>query len=142
MNHPPGPRPFSTHGVSVEEGIAVKRFRSQVDGDERRLYGDEPRREWRALKLLARYAPGLAPKPIRADLDADPPLIAMSQVPGEPLGTRPVTEAQEDAIAAALSVRITRFRRQCSERLSERQAARHCSATAPGTWRTPATPRC
>jgi thiamine kinase-like enzyme len=27
----------------------------------------------------------------------------MSQVPGEPLGTRPVTEAQEDAIAAALS---------------------------------------
>jgi phosphotransferase family enzyme len=27
----------------------------------------------------------------------------MCQVPGEPLGTRPVTEAQEDAIAAALS---------------------------------------
>jgi hypothetical protein len=72
-------------------------------GDERRLYGDEPRREWRALELLARYAPGLAPRPIRADLDADPPLIAMSRVPGGPLGTRPVTEAQEDAIAAALS---------------------------------------
>ena len=99
---PSGPRPFSTHGITVEEGIAVKRFRSHV-GDERRLYGDEQRREWRALKLLARYAPGLAPKPIRADLDADPSLIAMSQVPGEPLGTRPVTEAQEDAIAAALS---------------------------------------
>ncbi len=100
---PSGPRLFSTHGVAVEEGIAVKRFRSHVDGDERRLYGDEPRREWRALKLLARYAPGLAPRPIWADLDADPPLIAMSQVPGEPLGTRPVTKAQEDAIAAALS---------------------------------------
>jgi len=100
---PSGPRLFSTHGITVEEGIAVKRFRSHVDGDERRLYGDEPRREWRALKLLARYAPGLAPRPIRADPDADPPLIAMSQVPGEPLGTRPVTQAQEDAIAAALS---------------------------------------
>jgi aminoglycoside phosphotransferase (APT) family kinase protein len=100
---PPGPRPFMTHGITVEDGLAVKRFRSHVDGDERRLYGDEPHREWRALKLLARHAPGLAPRPIRASLDADPPLIVMSQVPGEPLGTRPVTEAQEDAIAAALS---------------------------------------
>ena len=100
---PSGPRLFSTHGVTVEEGIAVKRFRSHVDGDERRLYSDEPRREWRALQLLARYAPGFAPKPIRADLDADPPLIAMSQLPGDPLGARPVTQAQEDAIAAALS---------------------------------------
>ena len=99
---PSGPRPFSTHGVTVEEGIAVKRFRSHVGG-ERWLHGDEPRREWRALELLARHAPGLAPRPIRADLDADPPLISMSQVPGEPLGTRPVTEAQVDAIAAALS---------------------------------------
>lgn len=100
---PSGPRPFSTHGITVEEGIAVKRFRSPVNGDERRLYGDEPRREWRALTLLARYAPGLAPRPIRADLDADPPLIAMSRLPGAPLGTRPVTEAQESAIAATLS---------------------------------------
>jgi aminoglycoside phosphotransferase (APT) family kinase protein len=101
---PSDPRPFSTHGITVGEGTAVKRFRSHVDGDGRLLlYGDEPRREWRALKLLARYAPGLAPRPIRADLDADPPLIVMSQVPGEPLGTRPVTGAQEDAIAAALS---------------------------------------
>jgi aminoglycoside phosphotransferase (APT) family kinase protein len=41
--------------------------------------------------------------PIRAELDADPPLIVMSRVPGEPLGTRPVTRVQEDAIAAALS---------------------------------------
>jgi len=99
----PGPRPFSTHGITVEEGIAVKRFRSPVNGDERRLYGDEPRREWRALTLLARYAPGLAPRPIRADLDADPPLIAMSLSPGAPLGTRQVTEAQENAIASALT---------------------------------------
>jgi aminoglycoside phosphotransferase (APT) family kinase protein len=100
---PSGPGPFSTHDITVEEGIAVKRFRSPAGSDERRLYGDEPRREWRALTLLARYAPGLAPRPIRADLDADPPLIAMSKVPGEPLGTRLVTGVQEDAIVAALS---------------------------------------
>jgi hypothetical protein len=99
---PSGPRPFSTHGITVENGVAVKRFRSPIDGGERRLYGDEPRREWRALELLARYAPGLAPAPVRADLDADPPLIAMSVVPGEPLGIRPVTAEQEGAIAAAL----------------------------------------
>jgi len=99
---PSGPRLFSTHDIAVGEGIAVKRFRSDVDSGERRLYGDEPRREWRALELLARYAPGLAPRPVRADLDADPPLIAMSRVPGEPLGACPVTGAQEDAIAAAL----------------------------------------
>ena len=83
--------------------MAVKRFRPHAGGDERRLYGNEPRREWRALQLLARYAPGLAPRPVRADLDADPPLIVMSQAPGDPLGARPVTETQEDAIAAALS---------------------------------------
>ena len=97
-----GPRAFSTHAITIEEGVAIKRFRSPAGAD-RWLYGDEPRREWQALKLLARYAPGLAPSPIRAELDADPPLIEMSLVPGEPLGTRPVTPAQEHAIAAALS---------------------------------------
>ena len=87
----------------MEDGVAVKRFRSHVDDGERRLYGGEPRREWRALELLARYAPGLAPRPVREDLGADPPLIVMSVVPGEPLGTRPVSADQEDAIAAALA---------------------------------------
>jgi hypothetical protein len=99
---PSGPLPFSTHGITVEEGIVVKRFRSHVGDGARRLYGDEPRREWRALNLLARHAPGLAPKPVRADLQADPPLIVMSRVPGEPLGTSSVSEAQQNAIAMAL----------------------------------------
>jgi hypothetical protein len=61
---PSGPRPFSTHGITVEAEIAVKRYGSPVGDDDRRLYGDEPRREWRALGFLARYAPGLAPKPM------------------------------------------------------------------------------
>jgi Ser/Thr protein kinase RdoA (MazF antagonist) len=83
-----------THGVVFEEETAVKRFRHWAH--------DEPRREWQALSLLARYAPGLAPEPIRADLNADAPEVVMSRVPGEPLGTRPAPDAQVDAIAAAL----------------------------------------
>ncbi|HEY0937036.1 MAG TPA: aminoglycoside phosphotransferase family protein [Trebonia sp.] len=99
---PSVPSLFSTHGVTIEGEIAVKRFRSPVAGDERRLYGNEALREWRALELLARYAPGLAPRPVRAALNADQPLIVMSCIPGEPLGTAPVSEAQQTAIASAL----------------------------------------
>ena len=90
----PGPVPFTTHGVVFGERTAVKRFRHWAHG--------EPRREWRALTLLARYAPGLAAEPVRANLDGDPPEIVMSRVPGDPLGTRPATDTQTDAIAAAL----------------------------------------
>jgi hypothetical protein len=96
------PRPFSTHGVTVEGETVVKRFRPVVAGDERKLYGNEALREWRALELLARYAPGLAPRPIRADLNGDQPLIVMSRVPGEPLGTGLVGEGEQGAIALAL----------------------------------------
>lgn len=99
---PSARRPFSTHGVTVEGETAIKRFRSPVVGDERRLYGNEALREWRALELLGRYAPGLAPRPIRADLNADQPLIAMSRVPGEPLGTALASKAQQGAIASVL----------------------------------------
>jgi hypothetical protein len=46
----------STHEIEIDGGQVVKRFRS----GER----DEPRREWRALTLLAEFAPGLAPVPV------------------------------------------------------------------------------
>lgn len=58
-----------THGVIIRGATAVKRFRHWTR--------EEPRREWQALVLLARYAPGLAPEPVRADLMADPPEIIM-----------------------------------------------------------------
>jgi Ser/Thr protein kinase RdoA (MazF antagonist) len=90
-----GPVPFVTHGVVLDEGTVVKRFRHWAR--------QEPRREWQALTLLARYAPGLAPEPVRADLMADPPEVIMSRLPGEPLGTRAATDAQVDAMAAALN---------------------------------------
>ena len=72
-----------THQVSVDPArrVVVKRFVQAHRG--------EADREWRALTLLADHAPGLAPEPILADLAANPPVIEMSLLPGEPLGGRP-----------------------------------------------------
>ena len=85
-----------THEVSVdpEREIVVKRYRQFSRG--------EPAREWRALRLLAEHAPGLAPEPFRADLAADQPLIEMSLLPGEPLGGAPLTQQEESALVRAL----------------------------------------
>ena len=74
--------------------MVVKRFRSW----DRR----EPAREWTALVLLAEFAPGLAPAPVRADLAAYPPVIEMSPLPGVPLGGSPLSAAQADALVLAL----------------------------------------
>ncbi len=85
-----------THQVSVDHDrqVVVKRY---VDS-----HRGEPAREWRALRLLAEHAPRLAPEPISADLDASPPSIVMSLLPGEPLGGRPLTAPQEGALAVAV----------------------------------------
>lgn len=83
-----------THSVVLEGDRVVKTFRSWERG--------EPRREWRGLNVLHRYAPGLGPEPISAELDAQPPWIVMSRVPGKPLGTHAVTRQQIDALVAAL----------------------------------------
>jgi hypothetical protein len=73
----------TTHEVCIDHDrhLVVKRFRSWARG--------EPAREWAALTLLAESAPGLAPAPVRADLDGDPPAIVMSWLPGAQLGTVP-----------------------------------------------------
>ena len=89
----PGPVPFVTHEVAISGATVVKRFPDCTR--------EEPRREWRALTLLAQYAPGLAPEPVRSDLMADPPEIIMSRLPGEPLGRRAAPDAQVSAVAAA-----------------------------------------
>lgn len=88
------PAVFTTHRITFDGERVVKTYRSWERG--------EPRREWRGLRLLHTHAPGLGPEPIEARLDEAPPSIVMGRVPGEPLGTRPVTSAQLDALAAAL----------------------------------------
>jgi Ser/Thr protein kinase RdoA (MazF antagonist) len=86
----------TTHEVCIDQDrrLVMKRFRSWDRG--------EPAREWTALTLLAQSAPGLAPAPLRADLDADPPVIVMSWLPGKPLGRAPLSSAQADALTVAL----------------------------------------
>jgi aminoglycoside phosphotransferase len=89
-------RGSTTHEVSIDRarGIVVKKFRSADR--------DEPAREWAALKLLAKHASGLAPAPVRADLDAAPATIEMTWLPGTELGGPTLTPAQTQALAAAL----------------------------------------
>jgi Ser/Thr protein kinase RdoA (MazF antagonist) len=85
-----------THRLSIdsERGVVVKSYIEHARG--------EPAREWRALRLLAEHAPGLAPEPLRADLFAAPPVVEMSLLPGEPLGSMSLTREQEAALARAL----------------------------------------
>jgi aminoglycoside phosphotransferase (APT) family kinase protein len=78
----------------MTNGHVVKRFRSWDRG--------EHQREWQALNLLAEFAPGLAPAPVSADLDADPPAITMTRLPGQPLAGQPITGQHLDALAATL----------------------------------------
>ena len=89
-------RDGTTHEVQIDPGagLVVKRFRSAGRG--------EPVREWTALSLLARFAPGLAPAPVSADLHRDSPAVTMSWLPGAELAAAPVTPAQADALAEAL----------------------------------------
>ncbi|MFG3438312.1 phosphotransferase family protein [Nonomuraea sp. NPDC047897] len=86
---------FSTHNLEVGNDIVIKRYASWDRG--------EPHREWAALNLLAEHAPGLAPTPLEATLDATSPMIVMSRLPGCVLRGQHATEEQISAMAAALN---------------------------------------
>jgi len=83
----------STHVIELGPDVVVKRYRSRQN--------DEPHREWRALALLHEHAPGVAPVPISADLDAEPPIVAMSRLNGTPLASGPSADL---AVAIASAV--------------------------------------
>lgn len=80
-----------THELTYEGSRVVKRF---VDGK-----AGAPEREWRALGLLARYAPGLAPEPIAFDGGA----VTMSRLPGESLRGMAPLKVPLTEFAAALT---------------------------------------
>lgn len=86
---------WSTHGVELGSRSAIKRFRGE--------HREQAEREWRALTLLARYAPGLAPEPWEADLDAPEPTVVMSRLSGDPLRGRSLDDGHIKALAATLS---------------------------------------
>ncbi|MFI6733326.1 hypothetical protein ACIBI9_10380 [Nonomuraea sp. NPDC050451] len=85
----------TTHDIEIRDDIVIKRYRSWDRG--------EHRREWAALNVLAEHAPGLAPTPVRADLDGSPPTVVMSRLPGTPLRGLPTGPEQVRALATALT---------------------------------------
>ncbi|WP_436758713.1 phosphotransferase [Streptosporangium sp. V21-05] len=84
----------STHGIEMHPDRVIKTFESWGRG--------EPEQEWRALTLLAEYAPDLAPLPLAAHLDAEPPVVVMSRLDGVPLRGLDVTPEQIEAMAKAI----------------------------------------
>lgn len=82
-----------THELTVSGTVLTKRYRSWSRG--------EHRREWSVLQHVYRHAPDLVPRPLAADLDADPPTVTMAVLPGEPLGGV-LTAAQLDALTSAV----------------------------------------
>ncbi|WP_319459214.1 aminoglycoside phosphotransferase family protein [Micromonospora sp. RTP1Z1] len=60
-------------------------------------------REWAVLRHVHRHEPELVPRPLAADLDARPPSVAMSRLPGAPLGGT-LTDAQRCALATAIDM--------------------------------------
>ncbi|GAA1750583.1 phosphotransferase [Luedemannella helvata] len=83
-----------THDLTVAGDLVTKRYTSW----ER----DEHRREWTALVLVHEHAPDLVPRPMRADLDANPPAVTMTRLPGEPLSGGELGPALLRALADAL----------------------------------------
>jgi Ser/Thr protein kinase RdoA (MazF antagonist) len=84
----------STHHLTIGDQTVLKRYLSWSRG--------EPSREWRCLELLARLAPGLAPRPLEQQTIDGVPEIVMSRLPGTPLGDEPLTDDQVAAVAAAM----------------------------------------
>ncbi len=84
----------TTHDVVLGEDTVVKRYRSWENG--------EPDREWAALTLLHRSVRGVAPEPLEQRSEDGVPVIVMTRVPGESLGTAPLNGQQLTALGHAL----------------------------------------
>ncbi|ARH94778.1 phosphotransferase [Streptomyces sp. MOE7] len=85
----------STHQLHLADDVVTKRFTSWGRG--------EALREWRGLTLLHRFAPGIAPAPLAAALDAEPPEVTMSRIDGTPLRGTVVSRPALRALARTLT---------------------------------------
>jgi hypothetical protein len=83
----------------MRAGIAIKRFPKRHDWPPPDILAG---REWQALTLIDKYAPGLAPAPVAADLAALEPTVTMSRLPGTALRGVPVSPQQVAAMARAV----------------------------------------
>lgn len=112
---------WHTHELSLGHDEVGKRYLGPRPG------GAE--REWRALTLLARNAPGLAPLPLRYEPEGRNPLLVMTRVPGAPLRGTAVGPAQTEALAAAVARLLDAIPEAAAAALPERRAGR-AEATA------------
>jgi Ser/Thr protein kinase RdoA (MazF antagonist) len=83
-----------THELTFTDTEVRKRFVSWDRG--------EAEREWSCLSLLAEHAPGVAPRPLRREIVDGAPVVIMERLPGEPLGTVPLTHAQTASLGRTL----------------------------------------
>lgn len=74
--------------------IVIKKFRAVRHG--------EHVRESQALRLLHRHAPGLAPRPLRTELQGEQPTVTMSRLPGQALTAVPPSTEEVCLIAETL----------------------------------------
>ncbi|MEV1240173.1 aminoglycoside phosphotransferase family protein [Nonomuraea sp. NPDC049750] len=103
-----------THSLEFSDDVVIKRYTSWGRG--------EPHREWAALTLLAEHAPDLAPTPLDAALDAHPPTIVMTRLPGRVLRGEHATDEQVSAMATAVN------------RLHQAIPTRVVEGVAPASW--------
>lgn len=82
--------PVANHDLTIEADVVRKHYL--------RTDRDQVAREWSTLGWLQEHAPGLAPRPIARE--ADPPVLVMSRVAGEPLDSA-LTAPQTTAMVAA-----------------------------------------
>ncbi|MGX1795989.1 phosphotransferase (plasmid) [Streptomyces rutgersensis] len=125
--------PWSTHAVDLQPGSVIKRFRRE------RREGSE--REWRALTLLAAYAPDLAPVPQSADLVAEEPVVVMSRLPGEPLRGQSLSAQQLKALAAAASELYAAVPADVLSEIPVRPGRQHALIAQIRAWAPQARPR-
>lgn len=83
-----------THLLTFHGSLVTKRYSSWERG--------EHRREWAVLRSVPALVGDLVPRPVEARLDARPPEITMSRVPGDPLADQ-VSEAQLTGIVDAVT---------------------------------------
>ncbi|MFE9249232.1 phosphotransferase family protein [Streptomyces sp. NPDC007088] len=107
---------WHTHELRLGPREVGKRYRHPHPGG--------PEREWRALRLLERHAPGLAPRPLRFDPDDPDPFLVMSRVPGSPLRGTEVGPRRTAALAEAVTLLLGCVPERAVIALPERRSAR------------------
>jgi aminoglycoside phosphotransferase len=83
-----------THELTMTDNEVSKRFVSWSQG--------EAEREWACLRVVWENAPGIAPRPLRREVEDGHPVVVMQRIAGVPLGGRPLTTRQTGSLGRTL----------------------------------------